>query len=127
MKNVTLVDDSTVIHIQVEIIFKELIESGLITFKAYDNPAEFVDDLNSGATKFDLLIVDINMPQMNGLEVASSVKQHPTHSKKPILIMTTETDDGLIAKAKEIGVTGWIVKPPKSNKLIKATKMALQI
>ena len=41
--------------------------------------------------------------------------------------MTTETDEELIQKAKEIGVTGWIVKPPKSKKLIKATKMALQI
>lgn len=126
MKTVVLVDDSTVIHIQVETIFKELIDSKEILFKSYDNPANFVNDLEAKEIDFDLLIVDINMPQMNGLEVASAVKGS-SYSKKPILIMTTETDEGLISEAKEIGVTGWIVKPPKSRKLIKATKMALQI
>ena len=69
MKKIILVDDSTVIHIQVETIFKELIESRAISFEVYDNPLNFVNDLNSNAVEFDLLIVDINMPQMSGLEV----------------------------------------------------------
>lgn len=127
MKRVVLVDDSNVIHIQVETVLKELIESGKISFNSYLDPTEFLENLKGNKESFDLLITDINMPQMSGLELASAVKSIPGYSKKPIFVLTTETDEGLISKAKELQVTGWLVKPPKQPKFTKAVMMALQI
>jgi two-component system chemotaxis response regulator CheY len=127
MKRVVLVDDSSVIHIQIEMIFKEMVESGIISLNGYLNPLEFLEGVKSGNIDFDLIITDINMPQMNGLDLVKSIKEVSGYERKPVLIMTTETDQSLIARAKELNVTGWIVKPPKANKLIKASKIALQI
>lgn len=126
-KRVVLVDDSSVIHIQVETVLEGLINSGAITLMCYLNPEEFLGKLRDSSESFDLLITDINMPQMSGLELASGVKQIPALAKKPIFVLTTETDQNLISQAKELTLTGWLVKPPKGEKFIKAIKMALQI
>ncbi len=126
-KKIIIVDDSNVIHIQVETVLQELINSGKVTLKSYLDPTELIGALRAGVEDFDLLISDINMPQMNGLDVARSVKAMPQFAKKPMFILTTETDENLISKAKELALTGWLVKPPKQPKFTKAIMMALQI
>ncbi len=81
----------------------------------------------SGAEDYDLLISDINMPQLNGLDLATTLKQSAAFKNKPILILTTESSAEMKAKGKEIGVTGWLVKPFSDEKLVKAIKMVLGI
>jgi len=67
------------------------------------------------------------MPQLNGLDLAAELKQNDTFKNKPILILTTESSAEMKTKGKEIGVTGWLVKPFSDEKLIKAMKMVLGI
>lgn len=126
-KRIILVDDSKTILATAEMALDDLVNDGTITLKTYLNPAELRDLLLSGGEDYDLLISDINMPQLNGLDLAAELKQNASFKNKPILILTTESSAEMKAKGKEIGVTGWLVKPFSDEKLVKAMKMVLGI
>jgi two-component system chemotaxis response regulator CheY len=106
---------------------EELAASGVVEFKTYLNPEELLSNLKSGAESFDLLISDINMPQMNGLDLAREIKNDARFKQKPILILTTESSADMKQMGKDIGVTGWMVKPFSDEKLVKSIKMVLGI
>ena len=126
-KKIILVDDSKTILATAEMALENLVAEGVITLKTYLNPAELRDALLGGSEDFDLLISDINMPQINGLDLAEQLKQNDAFKNKPILILTTESSPAMKTRGKEIGVTGWMVKPFSDEKLIKAVKMVLGI
>lgn len=67
----------------------------------------------------DLVITDINMPVMNGIELVKSVRADPRARALPILILTTESGDNLKQEGRAAGATGWIVKPFVPDKLLK--------
>ena len=126
-KKIILVDDSKTILATAEMALEDMVSDGTITLTTYMNPAELRDALLGGSEDFDLLISDINMPQLNGLDLAAELKQSDNFKNKPILILTTESSAEMKAKGKEIGVTGWLVKPFSDEKLVKAMKMVLGI
>jgi two-component system, chemotaxis family, chemotaxis protein CheY len=126
-KKVIIVDDSRAVIATAELALEDLIASGTIEFKSYLNPAELLGNLQSGAENFDLLISDVNMPEMNGLDLARSIKSDERFKTKPIIILTTESSEELKMRGKEIGVTGWMVKPFNDEKLVKSLKMVLGV
>ena len=66
----------------------------------------------------DIVITDINMPVMDGIEFIRSVRASGRHAALPILILTTETSQDKRDQGKAAGGTGWIVKPFDPEKLI---------
>lgn len=71
-------------------------------------------------TRFDLVIADINMPEMNGLELAGKLRATSDYSATPIIFLTTETSDEFKAKGEAIGLTTWISKPFSPVHLLEA-------
>jgi len=67
----------------------------------------------------DLIITDVNMPNMNGIELVQKLRGDPRFRATPILILTTESDDSLKQQGRAAGATGWIVKPFVPEKLLK--------
>lgn len=126
-KKVIIVDDSRAVVATAELALEGLINSGVIEFKSYLNPLELLSALQAGSESFDLLISDVNMPEMNGLDLASSIKIDDRYKTKPIIILTTESSEELKMKGKSIGVTGWMVKPFNDEKLVKSIKMVLGV
>lgn len=126
-KRIVLVDDSKTILATAQMALEDLVESGVIEFKSYLNPTELLTNLQNGDENFDLLISDINMPQMNGLDLAREIKSNASFRQKPILILTTESSADMKQKGKDIGVTGWMVKPFSDDKLVKSIKMVLGV
>ena len=125
-KVVVFVDDSKTVLLTAEMAVKPLVESGAIEFRAYENPLELLDDVASGFV-YDLLITDVNMPQMNGLDMARELKSNPAVKMKPILALTTENAAEKKAEAKKIGLAGWITKPFSPDKLLMGIKRVLRI
>jgi two-component system, chemotaxis family, chemotaxis protein CheY len=126
-KRVIIVDDSRAVVATAELALEGLIGSGVIEFKAYLNPLELLGALQSGSENFDLLISDVNMPEMNGLELAKAIKSDDRYKTKPIIVLTTESSESMKMAGKEIGVTGWMVKPFNDEKLVKSIKMVLGV
>lgn len=75
--------------------------------------------------KFDLVITDVNMPGMNGIDLVQSLRGVPDCKFIPILVLTTEAGTELKQKGKSAGATGWIVKPFNPEVLLETLKKVL--
>ena len=78
-----------------------------------------------GGSKIDLLITDINMPNMNGIELIQNARAITSLRFIPILILTTESQQAKRDEAKKLGATGWLVKPVSGSDLLKIIKQVL--
>ncbi len=67
--------------------------------------------------KFDLILTDLNMPEMDGLSFIQQVRQRSDHNGVPIVFITTESSPSVMQQAKKAGATGWIVKPFSADQL----------
>ena len=72
-----------------------------------------------------MIVTDLNMPNMNGLEFIREVRKLPQYRGVPIVFLTTESDDGMKQQAKAAGATGWITKPFRQEQLLAAAKKFL--
>jgi two-component system chemotaxis response regulator CheY len=102
---VLAIDDSRTIR---SLVRKVMEDAGFHCVCAEDG----VEGVNRFAEESpDIVITDINMPNMDGFGVINTIRGGTTNRMVPILVLTTESADHLKAKAREAGATGWIVKP----------------
>ncbi|MFC7478225.1 response regulator [Dankookia sp. GCM10030260] len=74
------------------------------------------------AVPADVVITDLNMPNMDGVALIRALRADPKWRAVPILMLTTESDAGKKADGKNAGATGWLVKPFDPAKLIDIVK-----
>jgi two-component system chemotaxis response regulator CheY len=115
-----IVDDSTMLR---DMLSYALNEGG------YTDVTEAVDGVDglekAKKATYDLIISDVNMPNMDGLTMVGEIRKLPQYVKTPILVLTTERGDDMKAKGKQAGATGWIVKPFVPDQLLKAVNIVL--
>ena len=70
--------------------------------------------------KVHLIISDVNMPNMNGIEMVRQIKQMPDYRFTPICMLTTESEQDKMAEGKAAGARAWIVKPFQPPRLLDA-------
>jgi two-component system, chemotaxis family, chemotaxis protein CheY len=116
-KTILVVDDSGTVRQQVSMALKQ---AGFDTVEAADgrDGLAMVDSNRN----IEMVICDVNMPNMNGLEMVEKVKSKPENKSLPILMLTTEGAPALIKRAKEAGAVGWIVKPFNASQLVQTAK-----
>lgn len=66
----------------------------------------------------DVIVTDINMPNMDGFGFIDAVRAQPRFAGVPILVLTTESDKSLKERARNAGATGWITKPFEQMRLV---------
>jgi len=125
-KTLIIVDDSSTVLMTAEMALEDMVVNGIIDLKVYENPSVLLDDVKGGLT-YDLLITDINMPQMSGFDLAKELKTIPSVKPKPIIALTTENSPQMKAQGKSIGLVGWLTKPFTNEKLVMAIKRILRI
>ena len=76
---------------------------------------------------FDLVIIDINMPVMDGLKLVSMVRKNDMHKDVPILIITTQANEEDRKKAAELGVNEYLTKPVQAQQIVGTVKQLLKI
>lgn len=116
-KKVLVVDDSTAIRQSITYVLQqggyEVVEAkdgldGLTTLQSMDPP--------------DLVITDVNMPNMDGISFIRKVREDAKYKFLPIIVLTTESQGSKMNEGKEAGATGWIVKPFSAEKLLGVVK-----
>jgi two-component system chemotaxis response regulator CheY len=112
---VMIVDDSQMVRQQVE---RALTGAGFATVEACDG-ADALAKLSNGLS---LIVLDVNMPNMGGLEFLQTLRTRSEYSALPVVMLTTEGQPQLMKQAKELGAKGWIVKPFKPELLLAAVK-----
>jgi two-component system chemotaxis response regulator CheY len=68
--------------------------------------------------KFDLIITDLNMPNVDGIQLITTVRKQPGYSFVPILMLSTESQAEKKDAGRKAGATGWIVKPFNADQLV---------
>ena len=117
MKIIFLVDDSATVLISTSSI---LAKAGYQVEKAAS--AEEAMTKFKGGLKPDLLITDLNMPGMNGIELIKQVRLMPNYRFMPILLLTTESQPAKKLEGRAAGASGWIVKPFAPEQLLAVVK-----
>lgn len=112
-KKILIVDDSRTIRQQVNFTLQK---SGFATVEAEDGQKGI--EALAANPDVAMVISDVNMPNMGGLEMLESIKANPQHANLPIVMLTTEGAAELLERAKSAGAKGWLVKPFKPDQLI---------
>jgi len=116
-KNILLVDDSKTVRVQVGAAIRD---------KGY-NVVEASDGLEALAVlekrrDIAMVISDVNMPGMDGLELLEAIQRRPDCAKLPVVILTTEARQQLVDRAKGAGAKGWMIKPFNPQVLLAAVQ-----
>ena len=106
MKNVLIVEDSKAIRSMIRVALEEA--GGYFVVEA-GNGFEALKALP--AQRLDLIITDINMPDINGLELIGYVKSNPAYSTIPLVIVSTEKTEEDVKRGLALGAAGYVVKP----------------
>jgi len=121
MAKILVVDDSEVIRVQLR---NELSGAGHDIVEAHDglNGLEVL-----GQNKdTDLIICDVNMPEMDGLTMCGEIHQNVALNEIPIIMLTTQSSPELKEKGKKNGVVAWITKPHKPSVLVAGVEKILE-
>ena len=119
-KKILIVDDSESIR---EVVSFTLENAGHSVVSAVDglDAIKFLD-----GREIHLIITDLHMPNMNGIEFIKHVRANELYKRIPILFLTTESQVSKKMEAKAAGATGWIIKPFVPQKLIAALSKVLR-
>lgn len=115
-KTVLAVDDSKTMREMVSFTLKD---AGFNVLEAEDGRAALTV---LEQTLIDVIITDLNMPNMDGIELIKAVRANVKHKFAPILMLTTESDPTKKQSGREAGATGWIVKPFSPDKLVEVVR-----
>ena len=118
-KTIMTADDSASVRQMVSFTLKQ---NGYTVVEAVDGK----DALQKIQTqKVDMLITDLNMPNLDGIGLIKGVRAIPNYKFIPIVMLTTESQDSKKQEGKSAGATGWIVKPFQPDQLIAVVKKVL--
>ena len=115
-KKILAVDDSVSIRKSISFI---LGQEGYEVVEAVDGNDGLA---KARAEKFDLVITDINMPGLDGIELIKNLRQEASYKFTPLIALTTENQMSKMEEGKAAGATGWIVKPFVAEKLLAVVK-----
>jgi two-component system chemotaxis response regulator CheY len=117
--SILTVDDSASIRLTTRVA---LSNAGYTVTEAVDG-VDGIAKLQSG--QFDLIVTDLNMPNMDGLTMIRELRKIPSCMGVPVIFLTTESDQELKQEAKSAGATGWLTKPFDPESLVKIVRKVL--
>ena len=120
-KLVMTVDDSKTVR---QVLNTALVSAGYEVIEASDGVEASKLLAHS---KIDVLVTDLNMPNMDGLSLVKQVRQSPGNRFLPIIMLTSESQPEKKKEGKAAGVSGWIVKPFKPEQVLSIVQMVCPI
>ncbi|MDD1749268.1 MAG: response regulator [Methanothrix sp.] len=113
LNKILIVDDSQLIHSMYRLVLNRYKNCKIVDAM---NGLEALDVL-SRENDFNLILLDINMPVMNGLQFMEKIKNENIYKNIPIIVISTEGKEDDTLRALQLGATGYVVKPFKPHML----------
>ena len=113
---ILIVDDSASMRQLVSFALKD---AGYDVIAAVDGK-DAIGKVNG--TKVDMVVTDLNMPNMDGIELIRQLRASAANKFTPVVMLTTESQDSKKQEGRSAGASGWIVKPFKPEKLLEVVK-----
>lgn len=110
---ILIADDSMLVRRQV---VTALTGAGYVVVEAVDGE----DALQKITPDMALIVSDLNMPRMNGMELLEKLHADPALSSVPFVMLTTEARPGMFERAKALGTKAWLIKPFKADLMLAA-------
>lgn len=123
MKKILIVEDSSTTRS----LIKAVIEDVGDDLDAYEARTGFEALKILPSEVFDLIITDINMPDINGLELINFVKNNDAYRRIPLIIVSTERSDEDRKRGIALGADAYITKPFKAEELQETIKRVLNL
>ncbi len=120
-KVIMTVDDSKSVR---QMVSFTLNSAGYQTVEAADG-SDALSKLGDSLT-IDMLVTDLNMPNMDGIDLVKNVRGQQRHKFIPILLLTTESQEAKKQQGKAAGASGWIVKPFNATQLVDVVRKLLK-
>jgi two-component system chemotaxis response regulator CheY len=117
MQRVLIIDDSSATRAYVRAALEEMAEMQVSEASSGFDALRILP-----RERFDLLVVDINMPNINGLELISFIRRSETHRDTPLLIISTEASERDRSRAMTLGANGYLAKPFTADALAAAVR-----
>lgn len=121
MKSILIVEDSATTRAMIKAVIEDMGED----FTALEADTGFEALRMLPQERFDLIITDINMPDVNGLELINFVKSNPNYQHIPMIIVTTERSSADKARGLALGASAYVTKPFKAEELQEVITKAL--
>lgn len=115
-RTILIVDDSASMR---QLVTFALKDAGYDVIAAVDGK-DALGKVNG--TKVDMVVTDLNMPNMDGIELIKQLRASSTNRFTPVVMLTTESQDAKKQEGRTAGASGWIVKPFTPGKLIDVIK-----
>jgi DNA-binding response OmpR family regulator len=119
MKNIWIIDDDEEMTLAIQLMLNMLNYEATGFVSAY----QVTDALNAGKIP-DLIILDVNMPDVSGMDLLEYLRRKPAWKNLPVVMLSTEAADVTVDKAMELGADGYITKPVTIEELEKALDAA---
>lgn len=88
--------------------------------------AEGVEGLwRAREAQFDLVVTDVHMPTMDGLQFLAELRQLPHYETTPVFVLTSDRSSERLARGRQLGATAWVIKPPDLPSLVRAVRDAI--
>lgn len=117
-KTILIVDDSSIMRLTV----RNFLADTYNIIEAEDG----LDALNKISNQpVDMVISDVNMPNMDGLTFVKTLKENPAYKFLPVMMLTTVSDKDQMEIGKAAGVRAWMVKPFDKTKMLSAIEKLL--
>ena len=122
LKSILIVEDSVTTRALIRAIIEEMGD-----FNTVEAGSGFEALKLLPTQEFNLVITDVNMPDINGLELINFIKSNPRYSHIPLIIVSTERSDEDRKRGIALGAMAYITKPFKAHELQEVIKQALTI
>jgi len=107
---IVFVDDSVIVLDTLKSLVLEMIETDMIECEFLSNSSKVKKMIKKESLEYDLMFVDINMPEVSGYDLAKTAKKRDKYQYKPIIAITSEFTQEAKDAGKKAGIDGWFIK-----------------
>lgn len=122
--SILLIDDDAIERLKFKKVCEEIRFN--CSIREAINGKQALDFLNEAKSVFNIIVLDLHMPIMNGLELLEKIKSNQRFKDIPIIIMSNSEDADELKKCYELGICGYFTKPAKYSVYSKKVKLLLK-